>query len=147
LGRSCYKGFKGNWFSNFNLSGTYWDKQTDNAIWPTDAAPSTGTGSIIDNAFGLSARGTQISLSTTAYTSKNIKWNFTANFSRQNSEITAVKDKPVVILSNAGSSGYVLEAGKRSVSFLVILCGMLLTRSSQQLVIPIYPKLTRKTLL
>ncbi len=46
------KGFKGNWFSNFNLSGTYWDKQTDNAIWPTDAAPSTGAGGIIDNAFG-----------------------------------------------------------------------------------------------
>ena len=69
------KGFKGNWFSNFNLSGTYWDKQTDNAIWPTDAAPSSGTGSIVDNAFGLSARGTQMSLSTSAYTSKNIKWN------------------------------------------------------------------------
>ena len=107
------KGFKGNWFSNFNLSGTYWDKQTDNAIWPTDAAPSSGTGSIVDNAFGLSARGTQMSLSMNAYTSKNLKWNLTINYSRQTSEITAVKDKPVVILSAAGSSGYVLEAGKK----------------------------------
>jgi len=107
------KGFKGGWFTNFNLSGTYWDKQTDNAIWPTDAAPSTGTGGIIDNAFGLSAHGMQISLNTSAYTSKNVKWNFTVNFSRQSSEITFVKDKPVVLISNAGSSGYVLEAGKK----------------------------------
>ena len=107
------KGFKGNWFNNFNFSGTYWDKQTDNAIWPTDAAPSTGTGSIIDNAFGLSAHGLQMSLSTSAYTSKNIKWNLTINYSRQSSEISSVKDKPVVILSNAGSSGYVLEPGKK----------------------------------
>ena len=107
------KGFKGGWFTNFNLSGTYWDKQTDNAIWPTDAAPSTGTGSIIDNAFGLSAHGMQISLNTSAYNSKNIKWNLTVNFSRQSSEISFVKDKPVVLISNAGSSGYVLEAGKK----------------------------------
>lgn len=107
------KGFKGAWFNNFNLSGTYWDKQTDNAIWPSDAAPSTGTGSIIDNSFGLSAHGLQFSLNTSVYTSKNIKWNFTFNLSRQSSEISFVKDKPVVLLSNAGSSGYVLEAGKK----------------------------------
>jgi len=107
------KGFKGGWFNNFNLSGTYWDKQTDNAIWPSDAAPSTGTGSIIDNSFGLSANGLQISLNTQAYTSKNLRWNFTVNFSRQTSEISFVKDKPVVLISNAGSSGYVLEAGKK----------------------------------
>lgn len=107
------KGFKGNWAKNFNFSFSYWDRRTDNAIWPTDAAPSTGTGSVIDNAFGLKSNGIQASLNIAMYTSKKINWNFTTNFGRQSSEISFVKDKPIVLISNAGSSGYVLEAGKK----------------------------------
>jgi TonB-dependent starch-binding outer membrane protein SusC len=107
------KGFKGNWFKDFNFTFSYWDRKTDNAIWPTDAAPSTGTGNIIDNAFGLKSNGYQAQLNISAYTSKKITWNFTTNFSKQSSEISFVKDKPIVLISNAGSSGYVLEAGKK----------------------------------
>jgi len=108
-----FKGLKGNWLKNFNFSFTYWDRTTDNAIWPTDAAPSTGTGNIIDNSFGLKSSGVQASLNISAYTSKRLNWNFTTNFSKQSSEISFVKDKPIVLVSNAGSSGYVLEAGKK----------------------------------
>jgi TonB-dependent starch-binding outer membrane protein SusC len=107
------KGFKTNWFKNFNFSFSYWDRKTDNAIWPTDAAPSTGVGSLIDNAFGLESHGYQASLNISAYSSRKINWNFTTNFSNQTSEISFVKDKPIVLISNAGSSGYVLEAGKK----------------------------------
>lgn len=107
------KGLKGNWLKNFNFSFTYWDRYTDNAIWPTDAAPSTGTGNIIDNSFSLKSSGGQASLNIAAYSSKKLNWNFTTNFSKQSSEITAVKDKPIVLTSAAGSSGYVLEAGKK----------------------------------
>jgi hypothetical protein len=107
------KGFKSNWFKNFNISATYWDRKTDNAIWPTDAAPSTGTGAIIDNAFGLESHGYQASLNTSVYSSKKLNWNLGINFSNQTSEISFVKDKPIVILTSAGSSGYVLEAGKK----------------------------------
>jgi TonB-linked SusC/RagA family outer membrane protein len=109
----AFKGLKGNWLKTFNFSFTYWNRKTDNAIWPTDAAPSSGTGTIIDNSFGLKSSGIQASLFINAYTSKKLNWNFTTNFSRQSSEITFVKDKPVVLISNAGSSGYVLEAGKK----------------------------------
>lgn len=107
------KGFKGSWFKNFNFSLSYWDRSTDNAIWEGDVAPSTGVGTIVDNLFGLKSSGIQASLNTSVYSSKKLNWNFTANFGKQSSEITFVKDKPVVILSNAGSSGYVLEAGKK----------------------------------
>jgi TonB-linked SusC/RagA family outer membrane protein len=107
------KGFKGNWFSNFGLTFSYWDKRTDNAIWDADVAPSTGQGGIVDNLFGLKSSGAQAQLNITAYSSKKLNWNFTTNFSKQSSEITFVKDKPVVLISNAGSSGYVLEAGKK----------------------------------
>lgn len=107
------KGWKGNWLKNFNFSFSYWDRSTDNAIWPTDAPPSSGTGSVIDNAFGLKSSGIQASLNIAAYTSKKLNWNFTINAGHQSSEISFVKDKPIVVLSNAGSSGYVLEAGKK----------------------------------
>jgi TonB-linked SusC/RagA family outer membrane protein len=107
------KGLKGAWLKNFNLSFTYWKRKTDNAIWEADAAPSTGIGTVTDNLFGLKSSGVQASLNISAYTSKKLNWNFTTNFSRESSEISFVKDKPVVLTSNAGSSGYVLEAGKK----------------------------------
>ena len=107
------KGWKGSWLKNFNLSVTYWNRKTDNAIWEADAAPSTGIGTVTDNLFGLKSSGIQASLNISAYTSKKLNWNFTTNFSRESSEISFVKDKPVVLISNAGSSGYVLEAGKK----------------------------------
>jgi TonB-dependent starch-binding outer membrane protein SusC len=107
------KGLKNNWLRNFNLSVSYWNRKTDNAIWEGDVAPSTGVGTIVDNLFGLESHGIQASLNISAYTSKKLNWNFTANFSKQSSEISFVKDKPVVLTSNAGSSGYVLSAGKK----------------------------------
>lgn len=107
------KGWKGNWLKNFNFSFSYWNRKTDNAIWEGDVAPSTGTGTIIDNLFGLKSHGIQASLNINAYSSKKLNWNFTTLFGKQTSEISFVKDKPVVLTSNAGSSGYVLEAGKK----------------------------------
>ena len=108
-----FNGLKGNWLKTIGLSLSLWNRKTDNAIWPTDAAPSTGTGNVIDNSFGLKSNGIQASLNIAAYSGKKLNWNFTANFSKQSSEISFVKDKPIVIISNAGSSGYVLEAGKK----------------------------------
>lgn len=107
------KGAKGAWFSNFNFAFTYWTRKTDNAIWQGDVAPSTGVGTITDNLFGLKSSGIQASLNTNVYTSKKLNWNFTANFSKQTSEISFVKDKPVVLTSNAGSTGYVIKAGEK----------------------------------
>ncbi len=107
------KGSKGAWFGNFNFAFTYWMRKTDNAIWQGDVAPSTGVGTITDNLFGLKSNGIQASLNTNVFHSKKLNWNFTANFSKQSSEISFVKDKPVVLTSNAGSSGYILKAGEK----------------------------------
>lgn len=107
------KGASGSWFNNFNFAFTSWTRKTDNAIWEGDVAPSTGVGTITDNLFGLKSSGIQASLGATVFHSKKLNWNFTANFSKQTSEISFVKDKPVVLLSNAGSTGYVLKAGEK----------------------------------
>ena len=109
-----FKGLKGSWFNSINLSFTYWDRSTDNAIYNVDAAPSTGIGTQRDNAFGLASSGIQASLNTDVLKTKNVVWNFTTNFSKQTSKITSVKGgTEIVVLSNAGSSNYVLRAGEK----------------------------------
>lgn len=104
---------KGNWLRNINISATYWDRKTENAIYDVDAAPSTGIGTIKNNAFGLGAKGIQASLNTTVYSGPNFSWNFTANFSKQSSKITSLTGPPIVVISAAGSSNYILRAGEK----------------------------------
>ena len=102
------------WLSIARLSATYWKRNTDNAIFDVNAAPSSGTGTYKDNAFSLESNGFQFSLNTTVLKSRDITWNFTANFGKQSSKIKAVKgNQEVVITSSAGSTNYVLKAGEK----------------------------------
>jgi TonB-linked SusC/RagA family outer membrane protein len=102
------------WLNNISLSATYWKRSTDNAIWNLDVAPSAGAGQVRTNAFSLSSHGIQASLSTAVYHSSNFNWNFTANFTKATSEITSVSSLgEVVLLSSAGSTGYVLAPGQK----------------------------------
>lgn len=104
---------KGDWLKTINLSATYWDRKTDNAIFQIDVAPSSGSGKLLDNAFGLGSHGIQASLNATILGSQNFTWNFTTNFGKQLSRITSVTGPPVIITSSAGSSNYVLKAGEK----------------------------------
>ncbi|WP_462253574.1 SusC/RagA family TonB-linked outer membrane protein [Ferruginibacter sp.] len=109
-----FKGFQGRWLSSINLSATYWDRSTDNAIYNVDAPPSSGIGTVLDNAFGLSSNGIQASINATVLNSKNINWNFTTNYSKQTSQIESVKGgAEIIVISNAGSSNYILRAGEK----------------------------------
>ncbi len=103
--------FKGSWLQNANLSVTYWKRNTDNAIYQVDVAPSAGVGSVKDNAFGLGSNGIQASLNLNVVNQKNFTWNMTTNFSHQTSEITSIKGPDVVVISNAGSTGITLKPG------------------------------------
>jgi TonB-dependent starch-binding outer membrane protein SusC len=101
------------WLNSIGLSFTYWKRTTDNAIWDVDVAPSTGVGQVKTNAFGLSSNGIQLSLSTKAYHSNNLVWNFTTNFTKSTSQIDDVLGGEVVLTSAAGSTGYVLTPGRK----------------------------------
>ncbi|GAB3957875.1 TonB-dependent receptor [Spirosoma harenae] len=102
------------WLNAIALSATYWDRQTKDAIYSVDVAPSVGLGTLIDNAFTLGSNGIQMSLNSTVYSGSNLKWNTTINFGKQSSKIVAVRgDAPVVVTSNAGSTNYVLKAGEK----------------------------------
>jgi TonB-dependent starch-binding outer membrane protein SusC len=104
---------KGDWIRSMNLSVTYWDRSTNNAIYNVDAAPSTGLGTVKNNAFSLGSHGIQASLNLNIHSSKTFTWDFTALFSNQTSKILSVIGQPVVITSSAGSSNYILRAGEK----------------------------------
>jgi len=102
---------KGSWLRNASLSFTYWKRNTDNAIYRVDAAPSTGVGSVLNNAFGLGSDGYQASLNLNILSKKDFSWDLTTNFSKQTSMITSVTGADVVLLSSAGSTGITLKPG------------------------------------
>ncbi len=104
---------KGQFLQNANIAFTYWKRSTDNAIYSVDAAASTGVGGRLDNAFGLTSSGIQASLNLTVLNNKNLSWDFTTNYSRQNSEISYVNGPPVILISSAGSVGITLAQGLR----------------------------------
>ncbi|MBX9734073.1 MAG: TonB-dependent receptor [Chitinophagaceae bacterium] len=104
---------KGEWLRGATLSATYWKRSTDNAIYRVDAAPSTGLGTVVNNAFGLGSNGFQASLNLNILNKKDLSWDMTTNFGKQTSEITSTSGAPVVVTSAAGSSNYVLQAGNK----------------------------------
>lgn len=104
---------RGNWLQSAGLSFTYWKRTTDNAIWNVDNAPSTGSGTIRDNAFGLGSNGIQASLNLKAFSGRNLNWNFTTLFGKQVSRINSIKGAEIVLTSAAGSSNYVLRPGEK----------------------------------
>jgi TonB-linked SusC/RagA family outer membrane protein len=104
---------KGRWLQNASLSFTYWDRKSEGVIYDVDAAPSTGTGTVRDNAFGLASQGIQASLNLGILQSRNITWNLTTLFSKQESKIASIKGPEIVVTSAAGSSNYVLRAGEK----------------------------------
>jgi TonB-linked SusC/RagA family outer membrane protein len=107
----------GNWLKSINAGFTYWTRKTDNAIYTQTLPPSTGATSILTNAIGLSSNGWQLSLNIPVLSSKDLTWDFTANFGHQTSTITHVAggDIPVATSASEGgsSAALVLSAGRK----------------------------------
>jgi TonB-dependent starch-binding outer membrane protein SusC len=101
------------WFKTANVSLTFWDRKTENAIYDVDAAPSTGAGLIKKNAFSLGSNGVQASLNLNIHSGNKFTWDFITNYSKQSSKILSISGQEVVVTSAAGSSNYVLRAGEK----------------------------------
>lgn len=105
---------KSNWFKTANLSFTYWTRKSEDVIDRVDVAPSIGIGRQLTNAMSLKSTGIQASLNIAVLTSKDFNWNFTTNFSKQNSQVDKVLlDAEVIKQSAAGSSQYIIRAGEQ----------------------------------
>jgi TonB-linked SusC/RagA family outer membrane protein len=107
------KGASGNWFSEINISGTYWSRKASNVIYSIDTAPSTGGTKILTNAIGLSSHGFQASLNLGILRSRAFNWNFTTNFSKQTTTITSTNGPPIILPTAAGSTQLTLAAGQK----------------------------------
>jgi len=107
------KGSNSEFFTNFNLSGTYWKRTGSNVIYVTNVAPSTGADGINTNAIGLSSNGLEFSLNVDAYTSKKFSWNFITNFSKQTSTITSINGPNIILTTSAGSTALTLAPGQK----------------------------------
>ncbi|ULQ55155.1 SusC/RagA family TonB-linked outer membrane protein [Flavihumibacter rivuli] len=105
---------KGDWFRNLNLAVTYWTRRSEDVIDRVDVAPSTGAGRILTNSMELKSDGIQASLNLGVYNTKDLNWNFTALFSKQNSIVDKILgDAEIIKTSNAGSTQYVIKAGEQ----------------------------------
>jgi hypothetical protein len=102
-----------NWFKQGYLSPTYWTRKTEGDIVPADTALSTGTGTVLLNAFGLKSSGYQFKLGLDVFNNKNLTWNFTTLFGHQTSIISSVVGQPIVEISAAGSTNYILAANEK----------------------------------
>jgi TonB-linked SusC/RagA family outer membrane protein len=105
---------KGNWLSNITLNSTYWSRISSDVIYAVDAAPSTGGGGYLTNAFSLNSNGYTFALNMNVYKSKDFNWDFTANFNHQSSKIGSISTgQDIVVTSGAGYGNYVLRAGTK----------------------------------
>ena len=103
---------RGPWLGSATLSTTVWKRTSNDNIYQVDAAPSSGGGGYLTNAFSLSANGYTFALNLDVLKTKNFNWDFTANFNHQTSEISSVSSGgDIIVLSNAGYGNYVLKAG------------------------------------
>jgi hypothetical protein len=103
----------GNWFKAINLSSTYWERNTNNAIYYQNVPPSTGATQLLTNAIALSSKGWQVAVNIPIVSSKTFTWDFTANFGHQTSIIDKVQGGDIPLTTAAGSTGLVLAAGRK----------------------------------
>ncbi len=92
-----FEGLKGSWLRSMQLSFSYWTRNTDNAIFRVDAAPSSGVGTVLDNAISLESKGLQTSLTAAIFKNQSFRWNLVTNFSHQNSIIAGVKGDEIIV--------------------------------------------------
>lgn len=104
---------KGKWFPSLGLTFVYWSRKSDGVIYNSPIAPSTGGVQAKDNALSLSSNGWQISLNATIISTKNFKWEFTNNWSHQQSMVSKVVGPPITITFGGGSTGLVLQEGTK----------------------------------
>lgn len=104
---------KGDWFKRLNIQPTYWKRTTENAIYSVDGIPSAGISTYKDNSFSLGSNGFQVVTGLQVAEKRNLDWRLTANFGKQTSKITKLQGPPVVLLTGAGSTGYILEEGTK----------------------------------
>jgi TonB-linked SusC/RagA family outer membrane protein len=105
-------GTGGAWFGTINGSFTYWNRKSENVIYTTAAALSSGVTGSLNNAIGMASNGIQFSLNIPVYNGGDFKWDFTTNWGHQVSKIASISNgQDIILTSTAGSTSLVLTPG------------------------------------
>jgi TonB-linked SusC/RagA family outer membrane protein len=104
---------RGSWFSQINLSGTYWKRVSDHVIWTVNSAPSLGVTGELTNAITLHSNGVQVSLNIPVFKSANFTWDFTTNFGHQISVLDKIQGENEILLTSAGGTAQALTPGTK----------------------------------
>lgn len=78
------------WFTAINVSFTYWHRTSQNVIYTTNTAQSTGYSGALNNAISLHSEGEQFQVNIPVVSTRNFYWNFTTNWGRQESVIDKI---------------------------------------------------------
>ena len=95
-----------------NVAFTWWKRSTEGAIYTQQVPISTGANSILTNAIDLHSNGWQLSINLPVLSSKNLTWDFTANFGHQISVFDKVQGGVIQLTSFAGSTGLAIVEGR-----------------------------------
>ena len=102
---------QGSWLKQINLSGTYWKRNTNNAIWTVNTGPSVGITGELTNAIKLHSDGYQIQLNLPVYKGKDFTWDLTINYGHQISIMDKIQGESQILLTSNGGTAQVLQAG------------------------------------
>ena len=106
-------GAKGNWFTAVNGSFAYWSRTSSNVIYPVSVPISSGYTTQLLNSITMASQGYEFSLNFPIYRSKDLNWDFTANWAHQTSQIkTIAGGNDIILTTSAGSSALVLTPGQ-----------------------------------
>ncbi len=99
--------FKGNWFNRFDLSATYYNRDSEDVIRALDISPSQGASAILTNAISIETKGFQASLNMNVVEKEDFRWNSTVNFGTFKSDIIEISNGEDIALGN----NHVLKEG------------------------------------
>jgi hypothetical protein len=104
---------RADWLRALNVSFSYWQRHTDNAIFSVNVPPSTGATTLINNAIEMHSNGWQFGINLQVLSKKDFTWDITTNLGHQTSIIDKVTGGDIPLTSFAGSTGLVLTAGRK----------------------------------
>lgn len=84
--------FNGQWLSQLSLSGSYWNRKSNNDVQNAPVAPSTGFLSVVDNLVSLKSHGIDLSLDASGYKSDNFTWDLGLRFATSKTFISKISN-------------------------------------------------------
>ena len=96
--------------NRLDLSATYYDRKTSDAILNVDVAPSSGFSGKLENVAEITNKGLELDASYKIINNEDLKWQIRANYSHNRNKVTDLKGVESVFLAGfTGTSSRIVE--------------------------------------